>query len=279
MTVKVATHLAARVVRALPRTAISRAVGRLCEAPLPPTISRVLVRTYCAAWGVDMSDVQPRREPYASFDEFFTRALRKGRRPASAEPDDIVSPADGVLQARGRVEPGCRIVVKGMPYDLARLIGDEDDARAYLGGQFAVVYLSPRDYHRVHAPVDGDLVTIRSLPGDLHPVNRIGELSRRGVLVANRRVVTVLETAVHGRVTLVLVGAMVVGRITLVTGPERDVPLGTRAVVPPVPFRRADELGAFHLGSTTVIVTGPQSPAWHREPGLIRVGESLTRNG
>ncbi len=279
MPATVATYLAAQVVRALPRTAISRAVGRLCDAPLPPKLSRVLVNAYSAAWHVDMRDVMPRQEPYASFDEFFTRPLRDGRRTVSAAQDEIVSPADGRLQALGRVEPGCRIVVKGQPYDVARLVGDEDDALAYLGGQFAVVYLSPRDYHRVHSPVDGQLVVVRSLPGDLHPVNAIGEVSGRGVLVANRRVAAVFETREHGRVTLVLVGAMVVGRISLVTCPEPDVPWGTTVQAPPQGFRRGQEVGAFHLGSTAVVLTGPKTPTWHREPGLIRVGESLARNG
>lgn len=279
MAVTVATYLAAQVVRALPRTAISRAVGRLCEAPLSPTVSRFVVQAYSKAWRVDMTDVLPREQPYGSFDEFFTRPLRDGRRPVVAPAEDIVSPSDGKLQALGRVEAGCRIVVKDKPYDVARLVGDDDDARAYLGGQFAVVYLSPRDYHRVHAPADGELVQVRSLPGDLHPVNALGDISGKLPLVLNRRVVTVFETPRHGRVTLVFVGAMVVGRISLVTGPEPDVPLGVRQQNPPVEFRRGDEVGAFHLGSTAVVLAGPETPAWHREPGLIRVGESLARNG
>ncbi len=279
MPASVVTYLAAQIVRALPRTAISRAVGRLCDAPLPPRLSRAVVQAYSKAWNVEMDDIEPQPQPYRSFDDFFTRPLRDGRRPVSTVAHDFVSPSDGKLQSIGPIESGCRIVVKNKPYDVARLVGNDDDARDYVGGQFAVVYLSPRDYHRVHAPVDGALTLVRSLAGDLHPVNAIGDISGPTPLVLNRRVVAVFETASFGRVTLVFVGAMVVGRISLVTAPDSDVPLGHHAVDPPRAFRRGEEVGAFHLGSTAVILAGPQAPAWHRSLGLIRVGESLTRNG
>ena len=119
-----------------------------------------------------------------------------------------------------------------------------------MGGQYAVVYLSPRDYHRVHAPVDGPVTVVRSLAGDYYPVNSIGERWVRDLFVMNRRVAVVQHNASIGPVTTVLVAAMVVGRITasMVTG--RDVPVGIHRLEPPYDIRRGDELGAFHLGST-----------------------------
>ena len=279
MPVTVPTYFASRLVRLLPRRRISHLVGQVCDAPLPPAVSRAVVRIYGRAYSVDMTHVAPIDGPYDSFDAFFTRAIVPESRPISQVEGDVASPSDGVLQSIGRVERGCRIQVKGRGYDVARLIGDEHDARSYVGGQFAVIYLSPRDYHRVHAPAAGTTSVVRSLPGDLFPVNRIGEYCSRSLLVTNQRVAVVIDTEDLGRITVVLVGAMVVGRVTVAMLPDRDVPPGVHTIEPPYRLARGQEVGAFHLGSTAVVLAGPGAPAWQREPGLIRVGESLVRFG
>jgi phosphatidylserine decarboxylase len=209
-----AARLAARVIHVLPRQSITRAVGHLCDAELPGPVCRAVVGAYSYAYDIDLSEVVPRATPYESFDSFFTRPIQLDRRPLSTLPNDIVSPSDGRLQCLGTVEPGCRIVVKGRPYDVARLVGEEAEAKSYLGGQFAVVYLSPRDYHRVHSPVDGRLMCVRSMPGDFYPVNGLGERCRPDLFVANRRVSIAIETEAHGTVTVVMVAAMIVGRIS-----------------------------------------------------------------
>lgn len=279
LTMTVTTHIAARVVRVLPRRSISRLVGKLCDAELPPPISRAVVGAYARAFRVDLTDVPPPSAPYTSLDAFFTRGIRRESRPISVTKDDVVSPADGHLQSVGRVERGCCIVVKNRAYDVAQLIGDEQDARRYVGGQFAVVYLSPRDYHRVHVPVDGWVSLVRALPGDFFPVNALGDLCTRSLLVTNQRVVIVVDTENLGRVTLVMVGAMIVGRITVSLLPGSDVSSGTHRIEPPAKMTRGVEIGAFHLGSTTVVLAESKSSTWHRQPGLIRVGESLVRTG
>jgi phosphatidylserine decarboxylase len=275
----VPSFLAAQVIRLLPRQFIGRVVGDLCERPLPAPVTRAVVGAWCRAYDVDLSEVEPQCEPWKSVDAFFTRPLKPCSRPMEAPADEILSPADGNLQSMGRIERGCRIVVKGKTYDVARLIGSESDARACLGGQYAVVYLSPRDYHRVHAPIDGAVVEVRSLDGDYYPVNAIGERWVRDLFVTNRRVVFVLDSRSLGRVTVVMVAAMVVGRITAAMVPGRDVPLGIHKIEPAYDLKRGDEIGAFHLGSTAVVLAGPHASAWHRAPGLIRVGQSLTRSG
>ena len=271
--------LAAQLIRLLPRRLISRAVGDACERRLPEAVSRAVVGAWCRAYAVDLSEVEPCPQPWESVDRFFTRALKPQSRPVEGEATELVSPADGMLQARGSVERGCRIVAKGKAYDVARLIGSDDDARGYVGGQYAVVYLSPRDYHRVHAPADGPVSVVRSLDGDYYPVNAVGERWVRDLFVTNRRVVIVQDSPLLGKVTLVMVAAMVVGRITVSMVAGRDVPIGIHRVVPPYDLKRGDEIGAFHIGSTAVVLAGPQAPAWQRAPGLIRVGQSLARNG
>jgi phosphatidylserine decarboxylase len=277
MPVLAADYLAAQLIRVLPRRSIARVVGGACEARLPPKLSRALVALYCRAYKVDLSEAAAGSQPFESFDAFFTRSLVAGCRPTSETPDDFVSPADGFLQASGRTDAGSKITVKGHAYDLATLIGDQEHAREYAGGQFGVIYLSPRDYHRVHAPVDGRVVLVRSLPGDCFPVNRIGERWVRDLFITNRRVAIVQESPAHGRVTIVMVAAMFVGRITLSAIGGHDVPAGSHVVQPPCELARGQELGAFHLGSTVVLVTGPDSRAWQRAPGLIRVGQSMMR--
>jgi phosphatidylserine decarboxylase len=279
MPYSVPSFIAAQVIRLLPRQFIGRVVGDLCERPLPASVSNAVVGAWCRAYNVDLSDIAPHPEPWTSVDEFFTRPLVPGARRTEAPTDDVVSPADGAVQSMGRVERGARIVVKKKAYDVARLIADEDDARSYVGGQYAVVYLSPRDYHRVHAPVDGPVVTVRSLHGDYYPVNAIGERWVRDLFVTNRRVVIVQDSQTLGRITVVMVAAMVVGRITVTMVSGRDVPAGIHHLSPAHAMRRGDELGAFHLGSTAVVLAGPQAAAWQRAPGLIRVGQSLTRTG
>ena len=268
-------YLASRIVRHLPRQSISKAVGKACDAPLPEKLSRFVVSTYAKAYHVDMQDVEPRTEPYVSFDDFFTRRLVPGARPMPERPGVVVSPADGFLQAVGRVESGCRIVVKGRPYDVSRLVGDEKEAKKYTGGQFAVVYLSPSDYHRVHAPIDGHVPWIRGIAGDLFPVNKIGEKATRSLLVENERVVVPIDTKDQGRLLVILVGAMIVGRISVTMLDKPDVPPGVHMFSSPFSLRRGDELGAFHLGSTVVLLSAPGAPAWTRDPGQIRVGASL----
>ncbi|HNS99646.1 MAG TPA: archaetidylserine decarboxylase [Polyangiaceae bacterium] len=279
MPVSVPRFLASRIVRRLPRQQISRLMGQVCDRPLSPRVSRSIVGLYRRIYDVDMSDVLPRATPYESFDTFFTRALIPGRRPISDGPGQVVSPADGMLQSMGRIEAGCRIVVKGRPYDVARLIGDETEALSLLGGQYAVVYLSPRDYHRLHAPATGKVSLIRGICGDLFPVNALGDHCTRALLVENKRVVLRIETPDMGWIVLVLVGAFIVGRISVAMLSYRDVPEGIHVLSPPVDITRGDEVGAFHLGSTAVVLADPQAPCWQRPLGLIRVGESLVRFG
>jgi phosphatidylserine decarboxylase len=219
-----------------------------------------------------MRDVAERSEQYPSFDAFFTRPLRGGARPISG--DAVVSPADGKLSDSGVIDPRATITVKGRPYDVAELVGDPAQAAALAGGAFAVIYLSPRDYHRVHSPVDGRLGLVRGIPGDLYPVNSIGEQHVPNLFARNLRVAATIETAAFGPAVVVFVGAMIVGKITVAAIGGSDTPLGVHRIAPPVELRRGDELGAFHLGSTVVLLMGKQA-TFSRRPGPIQYGESL----
>lgn len=276
----VATYAAAQLLRVLPRARITRAVGRLVDAPLPAAVTRTVVRVYTRAYGVDL-DEAVQRDGFESFDAFFTRQLRDGARPQPADPAVVVSPADGRIEAIGPVEKDGRFLIKGRDYRADELLGDAAEAKRFQGGQFAVVYLSPRDYHRVHAPIGGTIREIVSLPGDLYPVNSIGERHVPSLFSINRRVSIPIDVPASGsapasRLTVVMVGAMIVGRITVSGIDERDVPLGTHTLSPPREVKRGDEIGMFHLGSTAVVFAEPGfGPVWERGIGPVLYGESM----
>jgi phosphatidylserine decarboxylase len=236
-------------------------------------LSKVVALAYAAAYRVNMEEAHV-EGPFPSFDAFFTRRLRYGVRAISEEP--IVSPADGRLSASGAVSQGCRIQVKGQDYLVSELIGSSEDAKRYVGGSFAVVYLSPRDYHRVHSPVAGHLLSVRAIPGDLFPVNSIGERYVRDLFVRNNRVAFSIASESVGAVTLVMVGATIVGRIGVSALDDASPPPGLTRLDPTVALQRGDEVGIFHLGSTVVVLFEPGVPPL-RQLGSVRYGETLLR--
>ncbi len=211
----VATYAAAQLLRVLPREGITRITGRLADLPLPSLVADAVVGLYVRAYRVDLGETVAPAGSFPSFDAFFTRPLRDGARPISSNPETLVSPADGRLEDAGPIHAGGKLQIKGRDYAVADLVGDPAEVARYEGGQFAIVYLSPRDYHRVHAPVAGRITVVRSLPGDYFPVNSIGERHVDSLFSINRRVAIVIDTPAKGRVTVVMVGAMIVGRITV----------------------------------------------------------------
>jgi phosphatidylserine decarboxylase len=274
-----ATFAAAQILRVVPRNAISRAVGALCEARAPAPIINGVVRAYSAAFRVDVHEADPSGAPYSSFDDFFTRRLREGLRPIDGDDRTLVSPADGRLSVVGTIERHGAIRVKGEDYTIEELIGDPAWARELCGGGFGVVYLSPRDYHRVHAPIGGEIVRVRAIEGDRFPVNRIGELHVRQLFVKNRRVAIEVQSPEWGRVAVVLVGAMIVGRMTVAGVDQPDV-MGEHVFSPGRRIVRGEEIGQFHLGSTVVFAVPPRHfRGFSRATGEVRYGQALAMAG
>ena len=191
--------------------------------------------------------------------EFFTRPLREGARPLDADPAAILSPADGKVEDAGAIDARGSFFIKGRPYALHELLGCRGEAARLAGGQFVVVYLSPRDYHRVHAPVTGEVVRARHVGGTLFPVNRIGVEHVPKLFAKNERVVVVQDHPAMGEVVTILVGALVVGGIGLAFDSSLVTREGAaggettyRAPRPSIP--RGAELGWFELGSTAIVV-------------------------
>jgi phosphatidylserine decarboxylase len=279
------TYAAANVLRLLPRARIGRAMGQLADVRWSPSLGRAVVGAYSRVYDVQLEEAA-QASGWPSFDAFFTRPLREGARVIDRAPEAIVSPADGRLDSLGPVDGQSRFLVKGRPYAVDELVGSADEARRYRGGQGCVVYLSPRDYHRVHAPVDGEITHIRSLPGDYFPVNAVGIAHFPNLFARNRRVAISIDTPEAsglGRVTVVMVAAMIVGRITATGVDGRDVPHGSHSLRPGRAVRRGDEIGVFHLGSTAVVfIEARANGAWVQHAGdRVRYGERLlvTRPG
>ncbi len=273
----VVTYAAAKILGALPRNAISRAMGALCEARVPNPVLQPILSAYARAYQVAWDEASPAEQPYASFDAFFTRRLRPGLRPVEPDDEVLVSPADGRLVDLGRCDGRGTLSVKGRPYTIQELVSDGALARDLAGGAFAVVYLSPRDYHRVHAPVSGVIRRVRAIEGDRWPVNQVGEQHVPQLFVKNRRVVVEIDSPIWGNVAVVLVGAMIVGRMTVV-GIDQDDVQGEHLLSPGLPIERGEELGAFHLGSTVVLLLPPDRFAgFSRDAQPVRYGQGLAR--
>jgi phosphatidylserine decarboxylase len=261
---------------------LSRLTGRLSDLRLPRPVLAPAIRLYARAFGADLSEAALPPEAYPSFNAFFTRRLRVGARPIAGGEGVVVSPSDSRLLAIGPVPPdGLLEQVKGSRYSIEALLGSAEDAAPFRGGVHATLYLSPAMYHRVHSPVDGRIHAFRYVPGHLFPVNAAGVRSIPGLFTRNERVALFLDTEAHGPVAVVLVGAANVGRMSLaftglVTNGGR--PGGRTILAEPAAVGRGDEIGAFNLGSTVVLLLGDPALVPSVAAGdLVRMGQALWR--
>jgi phosphatidylserine decarboxylase len=262
---------------------LSRVTGHLADLQLPTALLRPILRLYVSGCGVDLAEAALPLEAYPTFNAFFTRRLREGARPVAAEPGVVVSPSDSRLTAIGPIPPDGRLEqVKGSPYSIEALLGSAEDAAPFHHGVHATLYLSPAMYHRVHSPVDGRVVAWRHVPGRLFPVNAAGVGSIPGLYTRNERVALRVDTDAHGPVAVVLVGAANVGRISLAFADlvtNRGRPTGRAVPAEPVAIRRGDEVGAFNIGSTVVVLAADPGLAPVASSGrIVRMGEPLWRS-
>lgn len=283
----VTARAASRVLQVIPRERVTRLVGRVTEASVPQALLRPVLSLYSRAYRVNLDEAVVPVGGFRSFNEFFTRRLRDGVHAVDPAVDTVVSPADGRLDDEGPVHPDATFEVKAQTYDAATLLGDSAAAEKYSGGEYFVVYLSPRDYHRVHSPVEGRVRTVRHIPGTLFPVNELGVRNVPRLFSRNERVVVELDTEI-GPVAVVLVGAFIVGMIRLafegVPRPPLEGEVLTRRYDPaeaPV-LGRGAELGAFLLGSTVVVLLPPRAggrwqPVSPVRPTPVRVGQAIVR--
>lgn len=273
----------------LPQAGLSRAFGRVADLRIPVPMRNAVLGSFARAVGIDLDEADRPLAEYRSLNEFFVRQLKPGLR---AWPDDASvagSPVDGMVGQLGAVERGRAVQAKGRHYAIAALLGNEEEAARFDGGAFLTLYLSPKDYHRVHAPTAGTIPRARHVPGALLPVNAAAIAHIDDLFPRNERVICYLDGPA-GRIGIVAIGAYNVGRISTAFDPEwAEVgPVGntgTRAIEdrnyrPPLAVQQGAELLAFHLGSTVVMLLEPGRVTL--APGLesggqIRLGEPIAR--
>jgi phosphatidylserine decarboxylase len=282
-----------RLLGGLPQGALSRGFGRVADVFLPLRLRRPVLGAFARAVGIDVDEAELPLEAYPTLNHFFVRRLRPGVR---AWPDServAASPVDGVAGQLGTVRGGRLLQAKGRWYSAAALLDDAAEARRFEGGLFLTLDLSPRHYHRIHAPTAGVISAAAYLPGALLPVNAAAVMHVAELFPRNERLIAYLDGAL-GRIAVVAVGAYNVGRISAAFDPEWNAPAGAggwvtnrpgarverRAYAPPAPVRVGEEIMAFHLGSTVVLLFEPGRATLRSglAPGTeVRVGEEIAR--
>lgn len=262
--------------RLLPQHFLSRLAGKLTDSR-QPWLKNFLIHLSIRRFNIDLSDaLEPDPQAYTCFNDFFTRALRPDARPIASNTDYAVSPADGVLSQAGKIDGGRIIQAKGRDFDVATLLGEsseqapKDAGHLFQNGLFATIYLSPRDYHRVHMPLAGTLRKTRYIPGKLFSVNAVTTHHVDQLFATNERLVCWFETEI-GDMVLILVGAMLVAGIESVwhghysPGTSADELFdgdgdGDNSVdgnnkAPQL--AKGEEMGRFKFGSTAIVLLPP----------------------
>ncbi len=265
----------------LPKQLLTMVAGRFASARAG-SLTTSAIRRFVARYGVDMSEAaDPDIASYATFNDFFTRALRPGARPLA--PAAVICPVDGAVSQLGAIEHDQIFQAKGHRYSTTALLGgDAALAEPYRDGSFATIYLSPRDYHRIHMPCDGRLTRMIYVPGALFSVNPVTARGVPGLFARNERVVCVFEGE-RGPFVLVLVGATIVGSMATVWHGVVNPPRGGeirewRYDDPALRFAKGQEMGRFLLGSTVVMLFPRPALAFNPDwsPGrAVRLGEPM----
>lgn len=261
----------------LPQHALSRLTGKFAQCD-NPRVKNTLIKAFIKRFNVDMSQaLEPDPTAYPTFNDFFTRALKADARPLG---EGVLSPADGTLSQFGRLTTaGTLVQAKGHTFSAQTLLGgDKALADEFLNGSFATVYLSPRDYHRVHMPVTGTLREMIYVPGRLFSVNQATANYVPGLFARNERLVCIFDTE-HGPMAMVLVGAMIVaaietvwsGQVTPLSCHPQRMRFGQ-----PIVLEKGAEMGRFKLGSTVVMCfANPVAFGHHALGATVQMGQSL----
>jgi phosphatidylserine decarboxylase len=252
-----------------------------------PWLRRVLIRGFMKLYRINLEDALIRDvDAFASFNEFFTRALKPGARPIESAATSIVSPCDGAVSECGNIVGEhllqARLVAKAMRYTVGELLGDAEAALPFIGGRFATLYLAPFDYHRVHMPIAGTLRRLRYVPGALFSVNGATARAVPKLFARNERVVAEFTTSA-GPMAIVFVGALNVGSISVVgfgdlTPRHPRMPWQIDAPKPAPFFLKGAELGRFNMGSTVILLLPPDSARFTADltaGAIVRVGQAI----
>ncbi len=269
------------LMRLLPKSALSSAVGIATRAPAPSKLHQAAMRVFAKQYDVNLDEAERSIVEYPTFAQFFTRKLKPGAREIDMRAEVVASPCDGAISEFGTIEGGRCLQAKGLSFPVDKLLGDARRALAFEGGSFATIYLAPRDYHRFHSPASGSITGYTYLPGEFWPVNQASVRYKDALFAINERLVTWLETPAFGRVAYVAVGATCVSRIhaayddiTTHTGGKAKSHVYERAI----PIEKGGEIGMFEMGSTVILLFEKGRITWDSKlaPGVsVRLGERV----
>jgi phosphatidylserine decarboxylase len=267
----------------LPQHGLSRIAGWLANTRIAWIKTR-FIHWFIKQYHVDMSiAANPDPDSYTCFNNFFTRSLAEGQRPITPHANAIACPADGCISQLGKIKHGQLFQAKGHEYRLLELVGgDSDIAKHFIDGSFATIYLSPKDYHRVHMPLAGTLETMIHVPGNLFSVNESTAHHVPRLFARNERVVVVFNTHA-GPMAIIMVGAMIVASIETVWAglitPKKQQPQRTDyQQTQSISLRKGDEMGQFKLGSTAIILFGKDASNWQENlqaGSIVKMGEAI----
>ena len=271
---------------ALPKHWLSRLVYHITRSRRP-AIKNALLKGFLRGYRVNMAEaLQPDPFAFASFNDFFTRALRADARPVAPEPGELASPVDGTVSQCGSIDVQRMVQAKGHDYSLEELLaGDRAASDRYRGGGFACIYLAPYNYHRIHMPCAGRLRSTVYVPGDLFSVNTMTVNAVPRVFARNERVICEFDTAA-GPMALIAVGALFVGSMEMVHCGEINPPPRKRAAPVPVAtgagtdFAKGAELGRFNMGSTVILLFAAGRISWSEQlqaQCAVRMGQPIGR--
>ena len=238
----------------LPKNLLSRFVGFLASL----RISKIAIKWFAKRYNINLDEAARPISEYKTLNDFFTRTLKDGARPV-AELDNkkaVVSPVDGKIAQWGKIEDGRMIQAKGRHYTVQDLIGNEEEAKPYINGQFMTIYLAPTDYHRIHHYADGDIEGFRYVPGTLFPVNPFSVQNIENLFPINERLTTFIESNGY-KTAICKVGATIVGKIKVTyCDTESNISKNVKAESydKKIPVTKDQELGLFAMGSTVVLL-------------------------
>lgn len=276
--------LSLQLLRFYPKRAGSAVVGWAANRTLPKGLRPRLLGGFARKFGMNLAEADRPVEEYPSLQDLFTRRLKPGLRPQEPSvPGFVNSPVDARIIASGRIEAGMAIQAKGLPYRISELLKHDPDSARFEGGHFMTLYLAPKDYHRIHVPIEGQVTALSRVEGELWPVNdastghvpRLYERNRRATWIATG---TGQDAGLE--VAAVLVGATHVGGV-LIDGRwlgGKPLPKNGGFPVPQLACAPGEDLGAFAFGSTVVLlIGGPEASKWQplRTDGDVKVGQRL----
>ena len=258
---------------------LSRLMYKVTRCPWRPW-KNALIRLFIRKYRVDMDLAEKSSaNEYMTFNDFFTRSLKPGARPISGASNGFISPVDGHTGAAGTLDDDRLVQAKGKYYSLAELVhGDKDHVRYYQNGNFITLYLSPRDYHRVHIPADGELAFMSYIPGRLVSVGPAHTRRIDRLFARNERVITTFRSET-GMFSVIFVGAIFVGSVAT-TWHGQVAPADKREYAswhyePGISFARGDEIGRFNMGSTVILLTEPGKVNWTVSGKQVTMGQVI----